>query len=70
MILFWPVVTNAPEVMIAPAMSAVFDQYPKPSGRGFARTKAGDIKRGKADMAAGKSGDENVATEFARYGLQ
>jgi len=36
-------------------------------GRGFARTKMGDLTRGKSDVAAAKSVDKNVVTEFARY---
>ena len=39
-------------------------------GRGFARTKMGDLARGKSDVAAVKSIDKNVATEFVGYGLQ
>jgi hypothetical protein len=30
----------------------------------------GDLTRGKSDVAAAKSVDKNVATEFVRYGLQ
>jgi TPR repeat len=39
-------------------------------GRGFARVKAGDIVRGKAEIAAAKSHDQSVAAQFAHYGLQ
>ena len=39
-------------------------------GRGLARRKMGDLARAKTDVAAAKAADKNIATEFARYGLQ
>jgi hypothetical protein len=38
-------------------------------GRGFARLKTGDPTRGKADVAAAKSVDQNIVEEFSHYGL-
>jgi len=38
-------------------------------GRGFAKVKKGDQTGGNADIGAAKSADQNIAAEFARYGL-
>jgi hypothetical protein len=38
-------------------------------GRGFAKLKTGDRAGGNADITAAKKIEQNVAAEFARYGL-
>lgn len=38
-------------------------------GRGFAKLKTGDRAGGNADITAVKKIEQNVAAEFARYGL-
>jgi hypothetical protein len=39
-------------------------------GRGLARLKTGSQAAGRADIAAAKRGDQTIAEQFARYGLQ
>ncbi|MGC1356875.1 MAG: tetratricopeptide repeat protein [Xanthobacteraceae bacterium] len=39
-------------------------------GRGLARLKTSNQAAGKADIAAAKRGDQQIAEQFARYGLQ
>jgi tetratricopeptide (TPR) repeat protein len=38
-------------------------------GRGLAKLKRGDLAGGKADMAAARAVDEDIAKEFDHYGL-
>jgi tetratricopeptide (TPR) repeat protein len=38
-------------------------------GRGFAKLKKGDMPGGNADIAAANKTDQNIAGEFARYGI-
>jgi hypothetical protein len=39
-------------------------------GRGLARLKTGSQAAGRADIAAAKRGNQKIAEQFARYGLQ
>jgi hypothetical protein len=39
-------------------------------GRGLAKRKKGDAAAGKADMTAATAIDPNIASDFARYGVQ
>ena len=39
-------------------------------GRGLARLKTGNQAAGRTDIAAAKRGDQKIAEQFARYGLQ
>ena len=39
-------------------------------GRGLARLKTGSQAAGRADIAAAKRGDQKIADEFVRYGVQ